>query len=197
MTSCLFWLGLIFNAATELVRRELCPRGSPAAVSRVSAVQWTGRLRPPCPKAPASSLHVPVVQGGTKFLMNVAGVSTQLADTGISVSLLPALSAAPRRGKQHCALSLCLSSPVPDRMDLLPPWVCNAGLFPLQRKACCTGHATSETRSCTSEHRRWAPPAVADCQTYKPLCMDSRCRPAQQRSKYELWRFLWQQSTAH
>lgn len=101
MTSCLFWLGLIFNAATELVRRELCPRGSPAAVSRVSAVQWMGRLRPPCQKAPASSLHVPVVQGGTKFLMNVAGVSTQLADTGISVSLLPVLSAAPRRGKQH------------------------------------------------------------------------------------------------
>lgn len=57
--------------------------------------------------------------------------------------------------------------------------------FPLQRKACCTGHATSETRTCTSEHRRWAPPAVAGCQTFKPLCMDSHRLPTQQRSKYE------------
>lgn len=63
---------------------------------------------------------------------------------------------------------------------------CNAGLFPLQRKACCTGRATSETRICTSEHRRWAPPAVADCQTFKPPCTDSHRLPTQQRSKYEL-----------
>jgi len=68
----------------------------------------------------------------------------------------------------------------------LPHHVCNAGCFPLQRKACCTGRATLETRISTSEHRRWAPPAVADCQTFKPPCTDSRCLPAQQRSEYEL-----------
>lgn len=64
-------------------------------------MQWRGGLQPPCQKAPTSSLHIPVVQGGTKLLVNIAGVSTQLPDTGISVSLLPVPSAVPQRGKQH------------------------------------------------------------------------------------------------
>lgn len=70
-------------------------------------------------------------------------------------------------------------------MTTLQTFEITAGKRSSRRKACCTGHATSETRICTSEHRRWAPPAVADCQTFKPLCTDSHRLPAQQRSKYE------------